>query len=84
MAELTLKAQDNGKMNREHREEAFFNSFRAAPVNPFLTRMFYKSSFKAWRSFMFNYVAKKNWEQKVEEDRKHYANVGKTFVEPVY
>ena len=33
---------------------------------------------------MFDYVAKKNWEKEVEEERQHFANVGKKFVEPTY
>ena len=50
-------------MNKQEKEQAFFTSLRAAPVNPFLTRMFYKSSFRAWRKFMVNYVAKLKWEK---------------------
>ena len=33
---------------------------------------------------MFNYVARMKWEKQVDEERKHFANVGKAFSEPSY
>lgn len=87
VAELTLvekEALSGDKTDKKYKETAFFESLRAAPVNPFLTHMFYKSSFRAWRKFMHNYMAKKQWEKQVEEQKRHFANLGKSFVEPVY
>ena len=33
---------------------------------------------------MLSYVMKMKWQQQVDEDRKHFANIGKTFSEPTY
>ena len=52
IAESTLKMKISKQLTKKDTEEAFFNQRSSQPVNLFLTNMFYKSSFKAWHSYM--------------------------------
>ena len=82
--ELTMAEKELKFSNKSQKEDAFFFSLRAVPANPFLTAMFFRASFKAWRSHMHTYLRKKQWETRVEEERERHAQIGKTFTEPVY
>jgi len=50
LAEQTLIAKAAKGISKAQREEAFFEQHEAQPVNLFLTKMFYKASFIAWRN----------------------------------
>ena len=51
ISEIMLKEKRlGGKITREAREQAFFDIHQAMPVNLFLTKMFFKTSFIAWRN----------------------------------
>lgn len=40
------------------------SQIKSAPVNLFLTRMFYKASFKAWHKLVNIHIEKRDWDRK--------------------
>ena len=48
IAELTFQSKQEKKLTKKEKEDVFMSQIKSAPVNLFLTRMFYKTSFKAW------------------------------------
>ena len=48
-------------------------------MNLFLTRLFYKTSFRTWRKHMENHLQKLKWDKSEEEIRKHNDRLGKTY-----
>jgi len=51
-------------MNAHDFESAFFKTFNAKPVNLFLTKMFYRASFTAWRKFVRNIVERNTFDKR--------------------
>jgi len=82
--EMTLRDKEDRSIIKQNKESAFFNSLRSAPVNPFLTMMYYRTSFKSWQSHVRQIVRKSRWEKEVDIDRLHYKTLGKTFIEPEF
>ena len=54
ITEITLQMKNQGKkkFNEKAREEAFLSYHGSQPVNLFLTKMFYRTSFRTWRGYM--------------------------------
>ena len=52
IAELILKERIAKSSTKQAKEEAFFMQLSTQPVNLFLTKMFYKTSFFSWRNYM--------------------------------
>ena len=48
IAEITYMNKQEKKLSKNETEMVFMKQMEAAPVNIFLTRMFYKQSFNAW------------------------------------
>ena len=86
IAEITLKNKttDNNKITKKDREDAFFSQLQSMPVNLFLTRMFYKTSFISWRNYMRKVIRRQKWEKEVEENRAFCRRFNKDFIEPVF
>ena len=53
-------------------------------VNPFLTRMYFKVSLLGWKKYTLDKVKKHKWKEQVDEQRKLYEQLGKSFKEPTY
>ena len=56
--EHTLQAKEERPSKKSQKEQVFFTTLRSVPANPFLTRMFYKASFRAWRVYVRNFLRK--------------------------
>ena len=87
LAEIMLKEKQeimDGKESKEAREDRIFSIHSAQPVNLFLTRMFYKTSFTTWYNYMIKDSRKKLWNFDVAEKRTKAEMIGKTFIEPKY
>ena len=56
----------------------------AAPVNLFLTKMFFKTSFSTWRNYMKKVLTVQKWEKQVELERAQAKHLGKKFIEPAF
>lgn len=52
VAELTMNEKMAKKADKMAMEQAFFVQLSSQPMNLFLTKMFYKTSFRAWKSYM--------------------------------
>lgn len=82
IAEITLREKTNKSMKKADKEKAFFDQLETAPVNLFLTKMFFRSSFKAWRKYMQEQLVRQKWEKEVAKERKVAESLGKEYVEP--
>lgn len=82
--ELTIKQKEFKGMKKDKKELAFFSKLQSTPANPFLTRMFYKASFKAWHKYVINFQRKQEWEKAVDEERAAYKRIGRFYKEPHY
>jgi len=60
---------------------AFFSTLEAPPVNLFLTKMFWKTSFKAWRKYTDIYQRRFIWRKKEENEKKQAERLGKDYIE---
>ena len=49
-------------------------------MNLFLTKLFYKTSFRTWKGYMENHLRQLKHERTEEEIRKHNERLGKTYV----
>ena len=56
--------QQEKKLTRKDTEQMFMKQMNSAPVNLFLTRMFYVTSFKAWHKLVEIYLKKKAHDKK--------------------
>ena len=85
IAEVMLKEKNSTtKITKEAREQAFFDVHKAQPVNLFLTKMFFKSSFTTWRHYMQKLLRLQRWERQVEEEKYQCMLLGKPFVKPEF
>ena len=67
IAELTLKMKNYGvnqKLTKQDKENAFFVQRSSQPVNLFLTKMFYKTSFRTWHVYMRAELKRKMFDTK--------------------
>ena len=66
IAEITLKNKMLKKISRSALEEFYFLQNEAMPVNLFLTKMFYKTSFKTWRNSTKKHALHAKWMKEQE------------------
>ena len=59
ITEITLQMKMKGKLSEKVREEAFLSYHGSQPVNLFLTKMYYKTSFRTWRGYMIQELKNK-------------------------
>lgn len=81
IAEITLKNKMLKKVSRNALEEFYFQQNEAMPVNLFLTKMFYKTSFKTWRNVTKKHALKDKWKRKQEQERERCEMMHETFIE---
>lgn len=81
--ELTMKTKDQS-MKAVNQELTFLKQRRTTPVNPLLAMMFLKTSFLSWMKYADECRRKQIWEQKIDEKRQLYRDLGKEFVEPEF
>ena len=85
IAEIILKEKRlGGKISRAAREQAFFDQHQAMPVNLFLTKMFFKTSFIAWRNQMRKEVQYQRWEKEQKAEKEFCESIGREYVKPKY
>lgn len=54
------------------------------PVNLFLTKMFYKTSFKTWRNTTKKVALYEKWKRAQEQEKERCVSLGKKYFEPEY
>ena len=50
------------------------------PVNLFLTKMFYRTSFRTWRGFMIQHLKNKQWKEEQRQEKAKCEHLGKEFI----
>ena len=69
------------KVTRSALEEFYFQQNESMPVNLFLTKMFYKTSFKTWRNTTKKHALYDKWKREQESERERCEIMGKPFIE---
>ena len=84
IAEITLKNKMLKKVSRTALEEFYFQQNESMPVNLFLTKMFYKTSFKTWRNMTKKHALYDKWKREQEQEKERCEIMGKPFIETTY
>ena len=84
IAEITLKNKMLKKVSRTALEEFYFQQNESMPVNLFLTKMFYKTSFKTWRNMTKKHALFDKWKREQEQEKERCDIMGKPFIETTY
>ena len=79
IAELTLNEASQSKVNKSQREEFLFKQLSTQPMNLFLTKMFFKTSFKTWKNYMEFYLRRLQWDKQQEKKLKMQEALGKDY-----
>jgi hypothetical protein len=84
IAELTLNEKLTKKGNRSAMENFFFVQLSSQPMNLFLTRMFYRTSFRTWKAYMESYLRRLKWDKEQNKIRARHEELGKPYTPPVF
>ena len=84
MLQFTLQAKSVQTTNSTENELLFLNTRNTMTVNPFLTRMYFKVSLLGGKKYTLDKVKRHKWKEQVDEQRKLYQQLGKSFKEPTY
>lgn len=72
------------KVTKKDREDVIYKQINAQPMNIFLTKMFFKASFRAWHSYMTHECQREEFEEYVKQEKNKAELLNKEFVPPKF